>query len=51
MLLDGIGSGAQDIIAGRRPQSDFDGLLADWRNAGGNQVKEEFAASFAQMKG
>jgi putative aldouronate transport system substrate-binding protein len=51
LLLDGIGNGAQDIIAGRRPQSDFDGLLADWRNAGGNQVKDEFAASLAQMKG
>jgi hypothetical protein len=51
LLLDGIGGGAQDIIAGRRPFSDFDGLLAEWRNNGGNQIKEELAASYAQLKG
>jgi putative aldouronate transport system substrate-binding protein len=51
ILLDGIGGGAQDIIAGRRPLSDFDGLVAEWRNNGGTQIKEELATSYAQLKG
>jgi putative aldouronate transport system substrate-binding protein len=52
LLLDGIGGGAQDIIAGRRPIADFNGLVQEWRNGGGTQIKEELAQSYAQlMKG
>ncbi|MBV9174977.1 MAG: hypothetical protein JOZ81_33370 [Chloroflexi bacterium] len=49
LLLDALGSGAQDIAAGRRPMSDLDGLVQDWRNNGGNQIKNELAASYAQL--
>ena len=31
ILLDGVGGGAQDIIAGRRPLTDLDGLVQEWR--------------------
>ena len=51
ILLDGVGGGAQDIIAGRRPVSDWDQLVKDWQNQGGNQIKQEFAASYAQLNG
>jgi hypothetical protein len=46
-----MGNRAQDIIAGRRPMTDFDGLLADWRNGGGSALVDELAASYAQLKG
>ena len=49
ILLEGMGGGTQDIIAGRRPMSDYDGLLQEWRTSGGNQIKEEFAQSYAQL--
>jgi putative aldouronate transport system substrate-binding protein len=49
ILLDSIGGGAQDIIAGRRDVSDWDQLVKDWQNNGGNQIKSEFAASYAQL--
>lgn len=51
ILLDGVGGGAQDIIAGHRPASDWDQLVKDWQNNGGNQIKQEFAASYAQLMG
>jgi putative aldouronate transport system substrate-binding protein len=49
LLLDALGSGAQDIAAGRRPMSDFDSLLQDWRSNGGNQIKDELAQSYQQL--
>jgi putative aldouronate transport system substrate-binding protein len=49
ILLDALGGGAQDIIAGRRPMSDFDGLVQDWRSGGGNQIKDELAQSYALL--
>ena len=51
ILLDGVGGGAQDIIAGRRSPSEWDQLVADWRNNGGNTIKEEFARSYAELNG
>ncbi len=52
ILLDGIGGGAQDIIAGRRPLGDWDGLIQEWRSNGGTTIKNELADSYAQlMKG
>lgn len=51
ILLDGVGGGAQDIIAGRRPASDWDQIVKDWQTNGGNQIKTEFAASYAQLNG
>jgi putative aldouronate transport system substrate-binding protein len=37
-LQDGI----RDIIAGRRPLSDYDQLVSDWRAAGGDTIRREF---------
>ena len=36
-----------DIIAGRRPISDYDQVLSDWQNAAGNQVRAELMQAFA----
>jgi putative aldouronate transport system substrate-binding protein len=49
ILLDGVGGGAQDIIAGRRPIGDWDGLIQEWRNNGGTMIKNELADSYAQL--
>ena len=49
ILLDGVGGGAQDIIAGRRDISEWDQLVKDWQNNGGTQIKDEFAKSYAQL--
>ncbi|MBV9319958.1 MAG: hypothetical protein JO106_08595, partial [Mycobacterium sp.] len=37
-----LGDGITDIVAGRRPLSDLDSLLNDWRNNGGDQVRQEY---------
>jgi putative aldouronate transport system substrate-binding protein len=50
ILLEALGGGAQDIIAGRRPLTDLDGLVQEWRTGGGNQIKDELAQSYAQLK-
>jgi putative aldouronate transport system substrate-binding protein len=39
-----------DIIAGRRPMSDYDGLLKDWQNAAGNQVRTELQQAYANSQ-
>ena len=37
-----------DIIAGRRPFSDYDGLVQAWQAGGGNQIRTEFQQAIAQ---
>ena len=37
-----------DVIAGRRPMSDYDGLVSDWQNAAGNQVRNELQQAYAR---
>ncbi len=39
-----------DIVAGRRPLSDYDNLVADWQNAAGNQVRTELMQAYAANK-
>jgi putative aldouronate transport system substrate-binding protein len=41
-------SAVGDIIAGRRPLSDYDGLVKDWQTGGGNQIRMEFQQAIAQ---
>lgn len=36
-MLDGI----TDIVAGRRPLEDYDGLVKDWAAGGGEQMRRE----------
>ena len=43
-MLDGI----TDIIAGRRPLEDYDGLVKDWVSSGGDQIRKELLDAMAQ---
>lgn len=36
-----------DIVLGRRPPSDFDQLVKDWQNGGGNQIRTELQRGLA----
>jgi putative aldouronate transport system substrate-binding protein len=37
-----VSDGINDIIAGRRPMSDYDGLLKDWPSNGGDTIRHEY---------
>ena len=45
-----LADGLMDIIAGRRPMSDYDSLIADWRSGGGDAIRQEFQQAYAQSK-
>jgi putative aldouronate transport system substrate-binding protein len=51
ILLEGVGGSAQDIIAGRRPVGEWEQIVKDWQTNGGNQIKQELAASYALLNG
>lgn len=38
---------AVDIVVGRRPLSDYDQVVAEWRNTGGEQSRKEYLEAFA----
>jgi putative aldouronate transport system substrate-binding protein len=40
--------GARDIILGRRPMSDYDGLTREWATSAGDQIRREFAEAMAR---
>jgi putative aldouronate transport system substrate-binding protein len=42
-FLDGL----TDVVLGRRPMTDFDQLVKDWRSAGGDQIRGELEQSLA----
>jgi putative aldouronate transport system substrate-binding protein len=42
-FLDGV----TDVVLGRRPLTDFDQLVKDWRDAGGDQIRNELEHSLA----
>jgi putative aldouronate transport system substrate-binding protein len=42
--------GVNDVIANRRPLSDYDGLVKDWVTSGGEQMRKEFMQSIAAAK-
>jgi putative aldouronate transport system substrate-binding protein len=46
----GFLSAMGDIIAGRRPFSDYDSLVKDWQTGGGNQIRTEFEQALAAPK-
>ena len=48
-LIQPFGDGITDIVAGRRPISDLDGLLQAWRSAGGDKIKAEYQAAYAAV--
>lgn len=37
----------EQMIAGRRPMSDYDGLVKDWRAGGGDQIRSELEQAYA----
>jgi putative aldouronate transport system substrate-binding protein len=39
--------GVNDLISGRRPFSDYDQLVQDWRNAAGEQERTEYTEAMA----
>jgi putative aldouronate transport system substrate-binding protein len=39
--------GTTDVLAGRRPLSDFDQIIKDWQNNGGNQIRTELQQALA----
>ena len=42
-----FGDGITDIVAGRRPLSDLDSLVSEWRSNGGDQVRQEYLDAMA----
>jgi putative aldouronate transport system substrate-binding protein len=42
--------GITDVMAGRRPITDFDGLVRDWRATGGDQIRSEYEQAIAAAK-
>jgi putative aldouronate transport system substrate-binding protein len=42
-----LADGLIDIIVGRRPMSDYEQLVSDWRGAGGDTIRNEFEQAYA----
>lgn len=50
-LLDqALSDGVADIVIGRAPLTDLDGLLKDWRNNGGEKARSEYQEAIAAAK-
>jgi putative aldouronate transport system substrate-binding protein len=45
-----LGDGLTDIVVGRRPFTDYDGLVKDWLGAVGSTAKTEFEQAYAAAK-
>jgi len=39
--------GAVDIVVGRRPMGDYETLVTEWRNTGGEQSRKEYLEAYA----
>ena len=46
-LIQPFGDGITDIVAGRRPMTDLDGLVSAWRSSGGDKIRQEFQTAYA----
>jgi putative aldouronate transport system substrate-binding protein len=46
IILQTFTDGVSDIIAGRRPVSDYDGLVSAWRSSGGDQIRTEYQKAY-----
>jgi putative aldouronate transport system substrate-binding protein len=42
--------GLIDVLLGRRPFSDYDGLVRDWQTAAGDQIRKEYLDAMAAAK-
>jgi putative aldouronate transport system substrate-binding protein len=45
-----VADGLIDIIAGRRPMTDYDSLVSEWRSGGGDSIRQELQQAYAQSK-
>jgi putative aldouronate transport system substrate-binding protein len=45
-LIQPFGDGITDIVAGRRPLTDLDGLVSAWRSGGGDKIRMEYQAAY-----
>jgi putative aldouronate transport system substrate-binding protein len=43
--------GVRDIILSRRPMSDYDQLVTDWRTTAGDQIRKEYTDAMSASKG
>jgi putative aldouronate transport system substrate-binding protein len=50
LAQDTLMSGVSDIIVGRRPISDMDSLVSDWKNQVGDKMRGEFQDAIAAAK-
>jgi putative aldouronate transport system substrate-binding protein len=39
--------GLREILLGRKPLSDYDGLVRDWASAAGDQIRQEYTEAMA----
>jgi putative aldouronate transport system substrate-binding protein len=46
-LTQALNDGIVDIVVGRRPMSDYEQVVKDWQNNGGELVRKEYAESIA----
>ncbi len=46
-LFQALTDGITDVLAGRRPLTDFDQVVKDWQNNGGNAIRTELQQSIA----
>jgi len=42
--------GINDLLTGRRPLTDYDQLVKDWRNSAGDQIRKELQDAMAAAK-
>ncbi|MDE3077361.1 MAG: hypothetical protein KGJ86_18240, partial [Chloroflexota bacterium] len=50
VLTQTTNSGIQDVLVGRRPLSDYDQIVNEWRKNGGDQIRKEFTDQLAAKK-
>jgi putative aldouronate transport system substrate-binding protein len=50
LLQTKVADGLIDIIAGRRPMTDYAQLVSDWRSGGGDTIRSEFEQAYAQSQ-
>lgn len=46
-----VDDGCADIVVGRRPISDFDKLVSDWKSQGGDQIRSEYQSAWNKSHG
>ncbi|HEX8969094.1 MAG TPA: hypothetical protein VF937_14525, partial [Chloroflexota bacterium] len=49
-LIQPFGDGITDIVTGRRPLSDLDGLIAAWKSGGGDASRTEYEKAYAAAR-